>query len=265
MKRENRKTRKMTTWINIVHSLASGDTIKHFVCERGSGKLAGNIPTSLAGWVQSTDTGNNPPRESKQCSLTKYTWKRILTPALPASLQMTPLMVGLIWDLYGQQMDSLLFEMAHRQTQTVSGQRRRPVGRKQLSHSHRNVWIRHFVHCSSICMSAATEKPPPTFTWTQIIRIKGSIRVKMAQMNMLIGRVRSDPVYLERNFIPKERGRWFTPIIILNGVHVSSQSDPASLVGETFSTLCMCARSAWHVSTSAASGRFSIKQKILTL
>lgn len=154
MKRENRKTGKMTTWINIVHSLASEDTIKHFVCECGSVKLAGNITTSLAGWVLSTNTGNNPPRQSKQCSRTTYIWKHILTHALPASLKMTTLMVGLIGDLYAQQMDSLFFEMAHHQNQTVTGQHHWSTERKESSHPQQclnNILVaEHFVHCSSI-------------------------------------------------------------------------------------------------------------------
>lgn len=154
IKRENRKTGKMTTWINIVHSLASEDTIKHFVCECGSVKLAGNITTCLAGWVQSTNTGNNPPRQSKQCSRTKCIWKHILTYALSASLKMTILMVGLNGDLYAQEMDSLFFEMAHQQNQTVPGQHHRSTGRKESSHPqqclNKILVAEHFVHCSSI-------------------------------------------------------------------------------------------------------------------
>lgn len=136
-KQEDRKNDHMNQYCSLTGLRGHGQTL--CVCECGSVKLAGNIPTSPAGWVQSTNTGNDRPRQSKQlisniehlntdpnsCTTSSR------SPG-PASLIMTGLTVGLVRDLHAQLMQSLPLEVA-RQNHTLSGQCCRSVECKESS------------------------------------------------------------------------------------------------------------------------------------
>lgn len=72
-----------------------------------------------------------------------------------------------------------------------------------------------------------------TFTWTQIIRVKGAIRFKKAffkQVNLknLIWSIGRDVLFWKREAVP-------------NSVDAQTHLDPVHLVGVKLSPLCMCA------------------------
>lgn len=150
-KQEDRKNDHMNQYCSLTGLWGYDQTL--CVCECGSVKLTGNIPTSPSGWARSTNTGNNPRRLNKQL----FSNIIRLNPdpnscTTTTTSSRTRLTVGLVGDLYGGLKESLPLAGAH-QSHTLSGQCCRSVGRKESSNPtalFETKAAEHFVHCSFI-------------------------------------------------------------------------------------------------------------------